>query len=212
MKDKIEHYDEEYDQEAEATGWYGPEVSFGLLYKFLKPGQKVLDIGIGTGLSSELFYKAGLKIYGMDFSDKMLDAVKQKGITEDLALHDLTELPYPYSDDYFDIAVCAGVFNFFEKLGDVFTEVSRILKNNGYFSFVVGHRRSDEDSAVLIGSEHTGSDRTVTMYRHSGEQINNWLTEASLKEIRSVEFTVFMDKERRRRIPAKAYIAQKISL
>ncbi|MBN2016700.1 MAG: methyltransferase domain-containing protein [Candidatus Cloacimonetes bacterium] len=210
MKDKIEHYDEEYDHEAEATGWLGPEVSFGLLYKFLKPGQKVLDIGIGTGLSSELFYKAGLKIYGMDFSDKMLDAVKQKGITEDLALHDLTELPYPYSEDFFDIAVCAGVFNFFKNLGEVFTEVSRILKNNGYFSFVVGHRRSDEDSAVLIGSEHTGSDRTVTMYRHSSEQIQNWLTEASLKEIRSVEFTVFMDKERTRRIPAKAYIVQKM--
>lgn len=208
MENQIEHYDEGYDHEAEATGWYGPEVSFGLLYKFLKSGQKVLDIGIGTGLSSELYYNAGLKIYGMDVSEKMLKAVKHKGITENLVLHDLTEFPYPYLDAFFDVVVCAGVFNFFENLGEIFTEVSRILKKDGYFSFVVGHRHSDEESAVIVGSEHTGSDRMVTMYRHSNEQIEHWLAEASLKEIRSVEFTVFMDKERTCRIPAKAYIVQ----
>ncbi len=210
MEDQIEHYDEAYDQGAEATGWYGPEVSFGLLYKFVKLGQKVLDIGIGTGLSSELYHKAGMKVCGIDISDKMLDAVKQKGFADDLYLHDLTEFPYPYTDNYFDVVVCAGVFNFFEMLGEIFTEVSRILKKNGYFAFVVGHRQPDEEPAVIIGSEHTGSDRTVTMYRHSNEQINQWLAEASLKEIRSVEFTVFMDKEKKHRLPAKAYVAKNI--
>jgi len=210
MENQIEHYDEGYDQEAEATGWFGPEVSFGLLYKFLKSGQRILDIGIGTGLSSKLYHNAGLKIYGMDISDKMLEAVNQKCIAEDLVLHDLTEFPYPYNDNFFEVVVCAGVLNFFEMLDEIFEEVSRILKRGGYFAFVVGHRQPDEESAVIIGSEHTGSDRTVTMYRHSDEQIGRWLTEASLKEIRSLEFTVFMDKEKKHRLPAKAFVAKKI--
>ena len=202
-------YTDYYDKEAEATAWYGSEVIFGLVYTFIQPGQKVLDIGIGTGLSSELYYKAGLKVYGMDISDKMLDAVKQKGIAKDLVLHDLTGFPYPYTENFFDIGVCAGVFNFFEMLGEIFTEVARIIKKDGYFAFIVGHRTSEEDSAVVVGSEHTGTDRTVTMYRHSDEQISQWLSEASLREIRSLEFTVFMDRERKCRLPAKAYVVGK---
>ena len=46
---------EAYDEEAEATGWFGPEVAFGLIYKYIQPGQSILDIGIGTGLGSVLF-------------------------------------------------------------------------------------------------------------------------------------------------------------
>jgi hypothetical protein len=43
---------EAYDEVAEATGWLGPEVAFGLVYKHIQPGQSILDIGIGTGLVS----------------------------------------------------------------------------------------------------------------------------------------------------------------
>ena len=161
-------------------------------------------------MSAKLFHRAGLKIYGMDISEKMLEAVKSEGITEELVLHDLTEFPYPYTTHFFHIVVCAGVFNFFDDLGIIFAEASRILQQGGYFAFVVGYRQPDEDSAVIIGSEHTGSDRTITMYRHSDEQIESWLDEVGLKEVRSLEFTVFMDVEKAHRLSAKAYIAQKL--
>ena len=38
----------------------------------------VLDIGIGTGLLSEVLYKEGIQITGVDFSEKMLAQAKQK--------------------------------------------------------------------------------------------------------------------------------------
>lgn len=38
---------------------------------------KVLDIGIGTGALTRLFYKKGAEIYGVDFSDKMLELAKE---------------------------------------------------------------------------------------------------------------------------------------
>ena len=37
----------------------------------------VLDIGIGTGLLSEVLYNKGVQITGVDFSAKMLDQAKQ---------------------------------------------------------------------------------------------------------------------------------------
>lgn len=88
--------DPAYDDAAEASGWYGPEVVFGLSYKFVRPGQTVLDIGIGTGLGSVLFRKAGLKIHGMDNSQQMLDACREKGFTS-LRRHDLGKTPLSVS-------------------------------------------------------------------------------------------------------------------
>jgi hypothetical protein len=32
-----------YDDEAEACGWFGPEVAFGLACKYVQPGQPMLD-------------------------------------------------------------------------------------------------------------------------------------------------------------------------
>jgi len=46
-KRSIEQIIAAYDEEAEATGWFGPEVLFGLAHKFIRPGQSILDIGIG---------------------------------------------------------------------------------------------------------------------------------------------------------------------
>ncbi len=53
--DQIDEMITAYDEEAEATGWYGPEVAFGLTYAHVQPSQSMLDIGIGTGLGSILF-------------------------------------------------------------------------------------------------------------------------------------------------------------
>ena len=34
-----------YDAEAEVSAWFGPEVIFGLSYKYISAGEKIIDIG-----------------------------------------------------------------------------------------------------------------------------------------------------------------------
>ena len=122
-----------YDNDKETQRWNGPNVIFGLSFAYMEPGQTILDIGIGTGLSSLLFYKAGLKVYGMDLSSEMLAVCKKKGIAEELRNHDLTTIPYPYSEGSIDHAMCVGVLNHFENIEPVFCEASRILKDKSIF-------------------------------------------------------------------------------
>jgi hypothetical protein len=94
-----------YDEEAEASGWYGPEVAFGLAFKHVMPGQSILDIEIGTGLGSVLFRKAGLDVHGIDISSQMLDVSCSKGFGS-LQRHDLRKLPYPYESESMHHAIC----------------------------------------------------------------------------------------------------------
>jgi len=199
-----------YDDEAEASGWFGPEVTFGLAYKHVRVGQSILDIGIGTGLGSVLFCKAGLKVHGMDISPKMLEACRSKGLTA-LQLHDLSNPPYPYDSESMDHAVCTGVLIFFRDLSPVFKETARILRKGGLFAFVVGDRAECEAHEVKVEPEHTKSERTVTMYRHSPKQINNWLKKYGFELVRNLAFTVFMDRERTMSMRAKAYLTRKVT-
>lgn len=84
-----------YDDAALEIEWQGPSLVFGLMSGFIRPGQTILDIGIGTGLGSEPFFQAGLRVVGIDLSEEMLDACRKKGFTACLLRHDLTVVPLP---------------------------------------------------------------------------------------------------------------------
>jgi predicted TPR repeat methyltransferase len=201
---------EAYDVEAQATGWSGPEVVFGLVCQHILPGQSVLDLGIGTGLGSVLFRKAELKVYGMDVSPDMLDACRWKGF-DDLTRHDLTQPPYPYRAKSFDHVVCVGVLSFLRDPSPVFAETARVLKSGGTFAFVTGDRTEEEDFELVVGPEYTKTDESITMYRHSGGQVAELIESVGLKLLRSLPFTCYMDRERTRILPAKCYVVQKPS-
>jgi len=199
---------ETYDEEAEASGWFGPEVAFGLTYKYIQPEQSLLDIGIGTGLGSVLFRKAGLNVFGMDVSQCMLDACKSKGYT-DLELHDLRMTPYPYDSETMDIAICVGVMIFFSDLSSIFEEAARILRKGGLLVFVVADRAEDESHEFEVGAEHTKTGKSVTMFRHDVTQVENWIERSGFGLLRSLTFIVFMNPEKTIRMRAKAYLVKK---
>lgn len=197
-----------YDEEAEATGWYGPEVVFGLAFKYVRPSQSILDLGIGTGLAAVLFRQAGLRVHGMDLAPEMLDACRGKGFT-DLTQHDLTVPPYPFPAASLDHAVCVGTLNFIRDLTPVVRETARILRDGGVFVFAVGDRDEDEPAEVVVGPEHTMTDASVTMYRHSSEQVEQWVAASGFTLLRTLAFAVPMSREKTSSQPIRAYLVRK---
>lgn len=197
-----------YDSEAEATGWFGPEIAFGLVYEHLRPGQSVLDLGIGTGRVAALFRKAGLTVRGLDIAQEMLDASRSKGF-DDLTRHDLTEVPYPYASESFDHVVCVGVLPFLSDLSPVFAETARLLRTGGRVVFMTLDRAPYKDSEFIVGPEHTKTNESVTMHRHSGAQIEDWLTRHGFALLRSLPFTAYKDAEKTEPMHARCYLARK---
>jgi predicted TPR repeat methyltransferase len=159
----------------------------------------------GQGCLQCYFYKAGLKVYGMDLSSEMLTVCKKKGIAEELRNHDLTTTPYPYSEGSIDHAICVGVLNHFENIEPVFYEASRILKDKGIFGFIVADRKNDEKSMFEV--QHAGSYHK--MYRHSLEQILEYTEKTGFRILREMEFLVPEHGEDGKKAVLKAYIAGK---
>ena len=198
-----------YDKRVKEYGWVGSEVAFGLAYEYTSPGQTILDIGIGTGLGSILFHKAGIVIYGLDNSDAMLDICRNKGFASDLQLHDMSKFPYPYDGVSLDHAVCIGALQYFENIQPVIEEVGRIIRESGVFVFTVMDRSPSESAAMVLGPEITDSGSTDTIYRHSTPQISEYLQVCGFESVKSLEFNMFMDRDKRRKSPVKIYVAMK---
>ena len=124
-----------YDAQIKAYDCHIAELLFGLCYEFVGPGQRLLDAGIGSGLSSELFAKAGLEVHGMDFAPAMLQICQAKGFAVELKRHDLEQVPWPYDTGAFDLVVCCGVLHFVAELDEIFDEAGRVLASGGVFAF-----------------------------------------------------------------------------
>lgn len=206
-----ESFSDSYDSKAEGCNWRGPEVAFGLSYEFVSPEESIIDIGIGTGLSSVLFHKAGLSVFGIDRSDEMLEACRQKGFTTDLRQHDLMTEPYPYDSNSMDHAICIAVLDMFKDLRPVFREVARILRDKGTFVFAVTDRQSGESFEYTANQDAGQPESAMTFYRRSEEEIHELMRQHSFELLKFVGFSVFMNPNGTDPLDMKAYLARNMT-
>ncbi len=174
-------YAADYDAQVQTYACHVAEVLFGLCTEFIQPDQRLLDVGIGSGLSAQLFAKAGLEIYGMDFSPAMLDICQAKRFTADLKQHDLLQLPWPYPSGRFEDVVCCGVLHFIPELEAIFGEVHRVLAEGGLFAFTTRH-------PVMLATDPTGYERQVVgefeIFSHAPAYIETLLAQRSFTRLK----------------------------
>ena len=192
----------EYDHLAQKYQWFGPEVLFGLCHEFFKPGDKLLDIGIGTGLCSSLFFKLGLEVYGLDSSDEMLEICREKRITKELKKWDLLNTPLPYSNAQFDHIISGGVFHFFKDLQPIFKEIARLIKPNGIFAFTT--KTFSEELPTDYYSEF--SKEGISIFTHSDGYIHLLLNDTGFQSLKELKFFVLDDNEQDMLL--KSYVAR----
>lgn len=159
-----------YAEEVKNYGSYAHEVIFGMCYEFISPKENLLDIGIGTGLASEKFSKAGMQIYGLDISSEMLAASKSKSFTKKLIECDVVKEPLPFENDFFRHVICCGVLHFIGDLSQLFTEIKRVLKPEGVFSFTVAP--SDSQSDYIKEPTEWG----IPIFKHASQYVYNLIS------------------------------------
>lgn len=110
----------------------GTRVRDNIFLDMLKPktGDRILDAACGLGYFTDLFARHGALAIGVDL-DKLCIDYCQKHMQGDYHIIDLTQIPYPYPDTYFDKVVCSEVLEHILNNGIVLDEIRRILKPKG---------------------------------------------------------------------------------
>ena len=98
----------------------------------IKPGEKILEAGCGTGNLALKIKERGAKVVGLDNCQEALDIYRKKDPTAELVLADLAKkLPFP--DNYFDKIASNNTLYILSKKQQLKTlqELYRILKPAG---------------------------------------------------------------------------------
>ncbi len=202
-----------YDEQVAEHGCHGHEVLFGLMYEFVEPGESLLDIGIGTGLASILFHKAGLRISGFDSSRQMLEMCAAKDFAAQLTQHDLQHVPYPYRASSFNHVISLGVLNFFADLTPVFQETARVIKPHGIFGFSVEEQKHGQQAKYVFrisgDSDQPNEEMAVGMHRHSDGHIRKLLAHSGFTPLKDYEFLADRYPAEWLDVYFKAYVVQK---
>ncbi len=109
----------------------------------LRPGQRVLDLGCGTGYPSILAAQAvgnQGSVVGLDLSDEMLTVARRKANAMGLSnvefqVTDVTTLPF--EDTSFDSVISRFCLMFLPDIPNTVSEISRVLKPGACFAAAV---------------------------------------------------------------------------
>ncbi|NQV88664.1 MAG: class I SAM-dependent methyltransferase [Parcubacteria group bacterium] len=122
------------------TWWHSGTQKFTSLFS---KGDSVLDIGCGAGIKSKYLAKSGLKVTGVDFSEKMIEIARRELPDIDFEVTDMYQIDkYPkIFDGVFAQAVLLHVPK--DKVMDVLKKFKSRLKKGGYLYLAVKALKQD---------------------------------------------------------------------
>lgn len=94
--------------------------------------ENVLDVGCGSGALAKTLYDVGLKVTGVDSSEKMIDQAKKRLRDTNVELLTIDpSLKFPFEDKSFDIIIASYVLHGLEseERFKLYDEMKRIAKH-----------------------------------------------------------------------------------
>lgn len=129
-----------YNELIEEAGSYQKEVILPNLKRLMaiKQGQKILDLGCGTGFFSRVFAKEGAEVTGVDNSQDMIVTAKSQGEKIEYICASADALQKVKNKSFDTVTIILALQNM-EHLTAVVKECQRVLKPNGSVYVVINH-------------------------------------------------------------------------
>lgn len=116
-------------------------------------GAKILDLGCGTGLELEYYFRLNpsVRVTGIDLTESMLNALENKFPEKELSLICGSYFDVPFDENTFDAAVSVESLHHFTKDEKIplYTKLCKSLKDGGYFILTDYFALADEDERAF---------------------------------------------------------------
>ena len=136
----------------------------------LQPGQKILDIGCGNGLTSRWLASLGAQVLGIDFAEEMITNARKRikpdetsvefqvlDATDEKALLELGE-------NSFDAAVSTMALMDMAQIDPLMQSLTKLLRPEGCFVFSVCHPCFNNVHASMVAEMTDVEGKLVTEY------------------------------------------------
>ncbi|OPY86896.1 MAG: Demethylrebeccamycin-D-glucose O-methyltransferase [Syntrophaceae bacterium PtaU1.Bin231] len=130
-----QEYDRWYDTR---TGQSHDRAQKGDVLRLLRmpdPGDRLLDVGCGTGHWSRFFASMGYRVFGVDISDRMI-AVARAAAHAGCVFHVADACSLPFEDASFEVTAAMAVLEFISCREGALDEMARCTKAGG--SILIG--------------------------------------------------------------------------
>ncbi len=172
--------------DVEAANWVGRRlrrVMQAALFRTFHPGQRVVEIGCGTGIEAIALAQRGVEVVATDLSEDMVRLVREKaaakGLTNlharALAAHEVGVLREEFGGGFDGAYSHGGVLNMDPGIEDVATGVARLIRPGGRFLCTVVNQTSLFEALFypLVlrprkGYRRLGRDIPIPITRHEG--------------------------------------------
>jgi ubiquinone/menaquinone biosynthesis C-methylase UbiE len=135
------------------------------------PGDKVLEIGCGSGAFLYPLLDSGIEIYGIDYADNMIKVCQKvmgSGIFEVAQADSI-----PFANNLFDVIISHSVFIYFPSLEyaeKVIKEISRTLKTKGSVGILDVNDLDKKNDFIAYRKKKLGEEEYMRLYKNLNQQ------------------------------------------
>ncbi len=131
--------------------FFYPRIKHAINYMDIKPGERVLDVGVGTGLSLGEYPKTS-RVLAVDLSFEMLKKAKEKvgkNRLSHIKVLNMDAMNIAFKDDSFDKVFISHVVTVVPDPYRLMSEVRRVCKRGGQV-VIVNHFKSSNKIVELV--------------------------------------------------------------
>jgi SAM-dependent methyltransferase len=128
----------DYFQTHAPQSFAGATARLGYLANQVNRGERVLNVGIGSGIFESLARERGAVVHSLDPSEAALDSLRERlGLGENARVGTLAAIPW--DEETFDVVVVSEVLEHLDdaSLSGALREIARVLRHGGRLSGTV---------------------------------------------------------------------------
>lgn len=197
LRSTFDNFAPTFDEHLRGLRYVVPAAMAALLDGRTKPGDRLLDLGCGTGWVGTALAGRGLHIIGVDLSERMLALARERGKYQELHAGEVHAHLRTVPSGSLDVVTAADVLIYIGDVSDLFAEAMRVLRPGGLFTFSI-----EESSAAEYILQNTGR------YAHSRGYVRR-LTAFSFASVDEVPGAIRL--ERGQPLHGRVYLLQRLS-